>query len=132
MLIVSVGERGLQTPAQELDNHIGKTIRIHPDGRVPGENPFVDQNGALPEIYSLGHDNAQGMAIQPETEAIWQNEHGPKGGDELNWTKPGLNYGWPIASFGDHYDGESIPDHDSVKDVEHFLAYWVPSISPLA
>jgi glucose/arabinose dehydrogenase len=129
-LMISVGERGLQAPAQELDNHIGKTIRIHPDGRVPADNPYVEQDGALPEIYSLGHRNAQGMALQPETGMIWQTEHGPKGGDELNLIKPGLNYGWPIASFGDHYDGQPIPDHDTVADVELPLAYWVPSIAP--
>nr|WP_218110203.1 PQQ-dependent sugar dehydrogenase [Oligoflexus tunisiensis] len=128
MLIISVGERGLQAPAQELNNHIGKTIRIHPDGRVPEDNPFVGQEGALPEIYSYGHRNVQGMAVQPETGIIWQNEHGPKGGDELNRIKPGLNYGWPIASFGDHYDGGLIPDHDTVEGVELPLTYWVPSI----
>ncbi|MFW7377391.1 MAG: PQQ-dependent sugar dehydrogenase [Oligoflexus sp.] len=130
LLIVSIGERGLQAPAQELNNHIGKTIRIHPDGRVPEDNPFVDQENALPEIYSYGHRNVQGMAIQAATGMIWQNEHGPKGGDELNQIKPGLNYGWPIASFGDHYDGKPIPDHDEVEGVELPLAYWVPSIAP--
>lgn len=129
-LIISVGERGLQAPAQDLNNHIGKTIRIHPDGAVPIDNPFVGQEGALPEIYSLGHRNAQGMAIQPASGLIWQSEHGPKGGDELNLIKPGLNYGWPLASFGEHYDGQDIPDHDSVADVELPLAYWVPSIAP--
>jgi glucose/arabinose dehydrogenase len=129
-LIISVGERGLQAPAQKLDNHIGKTIRIHPDGQVPTDNPFVGQDGVLPEIYSLGHRNAQGMALQPGTGLIWQSEHGPKGGDELNLIKPAVNYGWPIASFGDHYDGQPIPDHDSVANVELPQAYWVPSIAP--
>jgi glucose/arabinose dehydrogenase len=127
-LFVSVGERGLQTPAQELNNHIGKTIRIHADGSAPADNPFVGQDGALPEIYSYGHRNPQGMALQPETGMIWLNEHGPKGGDELNAIRPGLNYGWPIASFGDHYDGTKIPDHDTVEGVELPQTYWVPSI----
>lgn len=130
MLFVSVGERGQLEPAQDLSNHVGTTIRIHPDGRAPADNPFVGQPGALPEIYSYGHRNVQGMAVHPETGDVWQNEHGPRGGDEINLIRAGSNYGWPLANWANHYSGEVIPTYDEVEGVVAPLAYWIPAIAP--
>ena len=90
-------------PAQDLSNHHGKMIRLHDDGRVPSDNPFVNRAGARPEIWSYGHRNVQGLAIHPQTGDIWTNEHGPQGGDELNLVQPGLNYGWPVIGYGVNY-----------------------------
>ena len=90
-------------PAQDLSNHHGKIIRLHDDGRVPADNPFVSRAGARPEIWSYGHRNVQGLAIHPETGEVWTNEHGPQGGDELNRIRPGRNYGWPVIGFGVNY-----------------------------
>ena len=91
-------------PAQDLTNHHGKMIRLHDDGRVPADNPFVKTAGALPEIFSLGHRNIQGLAVHPETGEVWADEHGPQGGDELNRVRAGLNYGWPVIGFGVNYN----------------------------
>ncbi len=97
--------------AQKLNNHNGKLMRINDDGSIPSDNPFVGQADALPEIYSYGHRNIQGMAFHPETNQIWTHEHGPKGGDEINIERPAANYGWPIVSFGINYDGSILtPD----------------------
>ena len=90
-------------PAQDLSNHHGKMIRLHDDGRVPSDNPFVNRAGARPEIWSYGHRNVQGLAVHPQTGDIWTNEHGPQGGDELNLVQPGLNYGWPVIGYGVNY-----------------------------
>ena len=90
-------------PAQDLTNHHGKIVRLHDDGRVPADNPFVNRAGARPEIWSYGHRNVQGLAIHPETGDLWANEHGPQGGDELNRIQPGTNYGWPVIGFGVNY-----------------------------
>jgi len=90
-------------PAQDLTNHHGKIIRLHDDGRVPMDNPFVTRAGARPEIWSYGHRNVQGLAIHPETGDLWANEHGPQGGDEVNRIQPGRNYGWPVIGFGVNY-----------------------------
>lgn len=116
-------------PAQDLSNHNGSTIRLHDDGAVPEDNPFVGQAGAHPEIWTYGHRNAQGMAVHPETGDVWQNEHGPQGGDELNLIEPGANYGWPVVGYGVNYrSGSTI--HASTRaggmaDPSHI---WVPSI----
>ena len=105
----SVGDLAAH-PAQDLSNHNGTTIRIHDDGRIPADNPFVDVEGARPEIWSYGHRNAQGMAVDPETGDLWQNEHGPQGGDEFNLIESGRNYGWPVVGYGVHYrTGLRIP-----------------------
>ena len=90
-------------PAQDLTNHHGKIIRLHDDGRVPADNPFVSRAGAKPEIWSYGHRNVQGLAIHPDTGELWADEHGPQGGDELNRIEPGKNYGWPVIGFGVNY-----------------------------
>jgi glucose/arabinose dehydrogenase len=116
-------------PAQDLATHNGTTVRLHDDGRVPADNPFVGQAGVLPEIYTSGHRNAQGMAVHPETGDVWQNEHGPQGGDELNIIRPGLNYGWPVVGFGVNYStGRAIHEgtlHEGMEPPRHV---WVPSI----
>lgn len=116
-------------PAQDLSNHHGVTIRLHDDGRVPQDNPFVGQPGTLPEIYSYGHRNAQGMAVHPATGAIWQTEHGPQGGDEVNVAEPGKNYGWPVVGYGVNYrSGTAIHASTHKEGMEHPLHVWVPSI----
>ena len=96
-------------PAQDLTNHHGKIVRLHDDGRVPADNPFVSRAGARPEIWSYGHRNVQGLAIHPETGEVWANEHGPQGGDELNLIQPGKNYGWPVVGFGCSISGPCVP-----------------------
>lgn len=116
-------------PAQDLTNHHGKMIRLHDDGKVPADNPFVKQAGALPEIYSYGHRNIQGLAVHPQTGEVWANEHGPQGGDELNLIRPGLNYGWPVIGFGVNYTtGLAIHSGTHRKGMEQPLQVWVPSI----
>ncbi len=136
-LFVTVGDRQASPsgdleahPAQDLSNHHGTTIRIHDDGRVPSDNPFVDRADARPEIWSYGHRNAQGLAIHPETGDIWLNEHGPQGGDELNLIRPGRNFGWPVIGFGVNY-GAGAPIHESShrEGMEQPAHYWVPSIA---
>ena len=109
-LFVTLGERFKFDPAQDLSSHLGKIVRINPDGSVPDDNPFVGQDGKLPEIWSYGHRNVQGAAIHPDTGKLWENEFGPKGGDELNIPEAGKNYGWPVVSWGKHYDGKEIPN----------------------
>ena len=117
-------------PAQDLTNHHGVVVRLHDDGRVPDDNPFVGQSGKLPEIWSYGHRNPQGLAIDETTGDIWVNEHGPQGGDELNLIAPGLNYGWPVVGYGVNY-GTGLAIHKGIQDSDmqspnHF---WVPSIA---
>ena len=131
-LFFAMGERyDLKEKAQELDNHLGKIIRIHDDGRVPEDNPFIGVEGALPEIWSYGHRNPQGLALHPKTGALWQHEHGPQGGDEINIIRPGLNYGWPVITFGEEYGGGPISDGITAKEgMEPPLYYYVPSIAP--
>ena len=116
-------------PAQDLSNHHGKIVRLHDDGRVPSDNPFVNRAGARPEIWSYGHRNAQGLAIHPETGDIWINEHGPQGGDELNRIQPGRNYGWPVIGFGVNYTtGLAIHAGTHREGMEQPVHVWVPSI----
>ena len=116
-------------PAQDLSNHHGKMIRLHDDGRVPQDNPFVGRAGARPEIWSYGHRNVQGLAIHPETGDIWTNEHGPQGGDELNRIEPGKNYGWPVIGFGVNYTtGMAIHAGTHREGMEQPAHVWVPSI----
>ena len=116
-------------PAQDLSNHHGKMIRLHDDGRVPSDNPFVSRAGARPEIWSYGHRNVQGIAIQPQTGDIWTNEHGPQGGDELNLVQPGRNYGWPVIGYGVNYTtGLAIHSGTHREGMEQPAQVWVPSI----
>ena len=116
-------------PAQDLTNHHGKIIRLHDDGRVPADNPFVKREGARPEIWSYGHRNVQGLAIHPETGDIWANEHGPQGGDEVNRIQPGRNYGWPVIGFGVNYNtGLAIHAGTHRDGMEQPAHVWVPSI----
>jgi glucose/arabinose dehydrogenase len=116
-------------PAQDLSNHHGKLIRLHDDGRVPADNPFVNRTGARPEIWSYGHRNIQGIAVHPETGEVWTNEHGPQGGDELNRPEPGRNYGWPVIGFGVNYTtGLAIHSGTHRQGMEQPVHVWVPSI----
>lgn len=116
-------------PAQDLSNHHGKMIRLHDDGRVPTDNPFVNRTGAKPEIWSYGHRNVQGIAVHPETDDVWTNEHGPQGGDELNREQPGRNYGWPVIGYGVNYrTGLAIHSGTHRDGMEQPVHFWVPSI----
>jgi aldose sugar dehydrogenase len=116
-------------PAQDLSNHHGKMIRLHDDGRVPADNPFVNRPGARPEIWSYGHRNIQGLAIHPETGDVWTHEHGPQGGDELNRAQAGRNYGWPVIGFGVNYrTGLAIHSGTHREGMEQPAHIWVPSI----
>lgn len=116
-------------PAQDLTNHNGTTVRLHGDGRIPDDNPYVGQAGVLPEIFTYGHRNAQGLAVHPETGDIWLNEHGPFGGDELNLVESGLNYGWPVVGYGVNYGaGLAIHEGTSREGMEQPRHIWVPSI----
>jgi aldose sugar dehydrogenase len=116
-------------PAQDLTLHNGTTVRVHDDGRVPSDNPFVGKPGALPEIYTYGHRNAQGMAVHPQTGEVWLNEHGPQGGDELNVIEAGRNYGWPVVGFGVNYTTGKVIHEGTLKDgMQPPVHVWVPSI----
>src|SRR4029079_17744300 len=129
-LFVTLGERFTFTPAQDLTNDLGKIVRINPDGSVPKDNPFVGRTDARQEIWSYGHRNPQGAAIHPETGKLWETEFGPMGGDELNITKSGSNYGLPVVSWGSHYDGTAIPKPPTRPDFADAIYHWNPVISP--
>ena len=116
--------------AQNLGNHLGKLIRIRPDGSAPPDNPFVGRAGAKPEIWSYGHRNAQGLALNPASGKLWEHEHGPRGGDEINLIEKGKNYGWPVIGFGVDYSGAKIHEATAKDGMEQPAKYWVPSISP--
>lgn len=132
-LFVTLGERySRKDDAQRLDNHLGKIVRIEPDGSVPADNPFVGQPGARPEIWSWGHRNVQGAAINPADGTLWATEHGPQGGDELNHVMRGRNHGWPVITYGRNYGtGTKIGEGTERADVVAPVRYWVPvSIAP--
>ncbi|WP_430814740.1 PQQ-dependent sugar dehydrogenase [Carboxylicivirga sp. RSCT41] len=130
-LYFSVGDRGNRDRnPQTLDNDCGKIHRIHDDGRIPKDNPFVNDKDARPTIYSYGHRNPQGVCMHPETGRIWTDEHGPKGGDEINIIEAGKNYGWPVISFGINYNGTTFTNDTAKAGMEQPLHYWVPSIAP--
>ncbi|WP_106476886.1 PQQ-dependent sugar dehydrogenase [Phytohalomonas tamaricis] len=133
-LYVTLGERALPESrqlAQQLDNHLGKVMRINPDGSAPENNPFVDKNNAKPEIWSYGHRNIQGAALNPGSGALWTIEHGPQGGDEINIPEAGKNYGWPVITYGEDYSGEPIGEGITAKQgMEQPIYYWDPVISP--
>jgi len=129
-LYLSVGERGKRELAQDLDNYHGKVLRMHDDGSVPEDNPFVDNKNAMPEIWSYGHRNQQGMSLEPSTGLLWEHEHGPRGGDEVNIIQKGVNYGWPAITYGINYNG-TIITKDTVKaGMEQPVIFWRPSIAP--
>ena len=130
-LFLTLGDRfSRKEDAQKLDNHHGKIVRINKDGSVPADNPFAGRAGALPEIWSYGHRNAQGATLAPDG-AFWLHEHGPQGGDEINLPRPGANYGWPDITYGENYGGGKIGEGLSRKaGMEQPLHYWVPSIAP--
>jgi glucose/arabinose dehydrogenase len=116
--------------AQNLGNHLGKLVRIGPDGAVPPDNPFVGRSDAKPEIWSYGHRNMQGAAINPASGKLWIHEHGPRGGDEINVPEKGKNYGWPVIGYGIDYNGAKIHEATSKPGMEQPIKYWVPSIAP--
>jgi glucose/arabinose dehydrogenase len=136
-LFITVGDRQVPPqgdleahPAQDISNHHGTVNRIHDDGRIPVDNPFVGESDARPEIWSFGHRNQQGLAIHPETGDIWATEHGPQGGDELNLIQPGLNYGWPVIGYGVNYgSGARIHEGTHREGMEQPAHFWVPSIA---
>lgn len=128
-LYISMGDRGSQRhEAQNTDNHFGTVARIKRDGSVPKDNPFV--SGKAPEIFTYGHRNVQGMTVHPETGAVWTNEHGPKGGDEVNVLAKGNNYGWPVITYGVNYDGSTVSELTAKEGMEQPFMYWDPSIAP--
>ena len=126
---VSLGDRGRRDEAQDVTSHLGSSIRLDDDGSVPDDNPFV-RGGHLPETFTYGHRNMQGMAVNPWTGAVWAHEHGPKGGDEVNILKPGGNYGWPAITYGVEYSGAAITDESARPGMEQPVLYWAPSIAP--
>ncbi len=129
-LYISVGDRGEMQRAQDLSDHAGTVVRLHDDGRIPSDNPFVGQAEARDEIYTYGHRNPQGMIYWPERDEIWINEHGPRGGDKINRLIAGSNYGWPLVTYGTHYDGRSITPHTQLPGIKPPLLDWTPSIAP--
>ncbi|GGG34046.1 PQQ-dependent sugar dehydrogenase [Chelatococcus composti] len=130
-LFVTLGERfNLRDKAQDLTTHLGKVVRIRPDGSVPADNPFVGRQDARPEIWSYGHRNPQAAAIKPDTGELWTVEHGARGGDEVNITRKGRNYGWPVITHGVDYSGARIGEGTAREGMEQPLYYWDPSIAP--
>ena len=142
MLYVTVGDRdrlccvgtednSLRMKAQDLSNHVGKTLRLRDDGTAPPDNPFVGRAGARPEIFTYGHRNGYGLAYNPDSKQIWQAEIGPLGGDEVNVLEPGHNYGWPVVSMGRNYTGSLVSDQPWARPgMDNPRMFWVPSISP--
>lgn len=135
-LFIALGENNQRPTSQDLDKLQGKIVRLYPDGRIPDDNPFVKRSGVRPEIWSYGHRNQQGAALNPWTGELWTHEHGPRGGDEVNVPKAGKNYGWPIATHGINYSGLAIPEAkgEVVPGMEEPIYYWEasPAISGMA
>ncbi len=131
MLYLTLGDRGDKERAQKLDDHAGSVIRLHDDGRVPIDNPFVKRAEALPEKWTLGNRNMQGASLHPKTGELWTHEHGPQGGDEVNVMRSGLNYGWPVITYGVNYGfGTRIGEGQTKPGMVQPLHLWVPSIAP--
>ncbi|KAF0095296.1 MAG: glucose sorbosone dehydrogenase [Puniceicoccaceae bacterium 5H] len=128
-LFFGVGERGHGELAQDLSRPNGKIFRLWDDGRVPDDNPFVDREDAIPAIWSYGHRNPQGLDLNPATGELWESEHGPRGGDELNLIEPGKNYGWPVITYGMNYNGTPITDQTAKPGMEQPITHWTPSIA---
>lgn len=130
-LLLTVGDGFDQkAAAQDLGSHLGKTLRLTRDGAAAPGNPYAARPGALPEIWTLGHRNAQGLALHPLTGEVWLHEHGPRGGDEINRLRPGANYGWPLVTHGVDYDGTLISERAHAPGLERALFFWAPSIAP--
>ncbi len=130
-LYVTLGDRGEQDRAQKPDDHAGSVIRLHDDGRVPRDNPFAGKPGWKPEKYTLGNRNMQGAALHPESGLLWTHEHGPQGGDEINVIRAGVNYGWPVITYGVNYGiGTRIGEGTHKSGMAQPVHYWVPSIAP--
>jgi len=133
-LYLTLGERGSMAQAQDTDTPYGSVLRLNPDGTIPRNNPFAPDGSSplagTPAISRYGHRNPQGLAKNPKTGDIWLNEHGPKGGDEVNIIRSGANYGWPIVTYGVNYDGSTISRQVTAPGVENPVVYWVPSIAP--
>ena len=131
-LFFGMGEKtDMKDSAQTLTNHLGKVLRIYEDGKIPQDNPFVNTPNAKPEIWSYGHRNPNGLTINPATGELWEHEHGPKGGDEINIIKPGLNYGWPVITYGVNYDDTPVGEGITEKEgMEQPFYYYKPSIAP--
>ena len=131
MLYVTLGDRGEMARAQRLNDHAGSVIRLHDDGRVPADNPFVGRAGALPEKFTLGNRNIQGAALHPQSGVLWAHEHGPQGGDEINIIRAGVNYGWPVITHGRNYGtGTPIGEGTTKPGMAQPLWIWTPSIAP--
>lgn len=129
-LFITTGERASQRDsAQDLSTDLGKVIRINADGSIPADNPFVGKDGVRPEIWSYGHRNMQGAALNPKTGELWETEHGARGGDELNIVRAGRNYGWPVITWGIDYSGAKIGEGTSKEGMEQPIYYWKPSIA---
>lgn len=129
-LYLSTGERGERNRSQRLDDLAGKVLRLTREGRPAPRNPFAERVGARPEIFSYGHRNPQGLAVNPATGGLWLSEFGPRGGDEINLVRPGANYGWPIVTHGREYWGPRIADLTEAPGIENALHVWTPSVSP--
>ncbi|HSE00366.1 MAG TPA: PQQ-dependent sugar dehydrogenase [Burkholderiales bacterium] len=130
-LYITLGDRGEMERAQKPDDHAGSVIRLHDDGRVPQDNPFVGKPGWKPEKYTLGNRNIQGAALHPQSGLLWTHEHGPQGGDEINVIRAGVNYGWPVITYGVNYGfGTKIGEGTHKPGMAQPLHYWVPSIAP--
>jgi glucose/arabinose dehydrogenase len=131
LLYITLGDRGEMERAQKPDDHAGSVIRLHDDGRVPADNPFVGKSGWKPEKYTLGNRNMQGAALNPQTGLLWTHEHGPQGGDEVNVIRAGVNYGWPVITYGVNYGtGTKIGEGTAKPGMAQPLHYWVSSIAP--
>ena len=128
-LFLTIGDRGQRDRAQDTSDPAGSVLRLRDDGSIPADNPLVGQAGQAAEIWSWGHRNPQGMALHPDTGAPWLNEHGPRGGDEINAPQPGINYGWPVITYGREYYGPSIGDTEKEGYAQPLL-HWTPSIAP--
>ena len=130
-LVATIGDRGDRDRAQATDDHAGSLVRLNDDGSVPEDNPWVGVDGYAPELYVTGSRNSQGLAMHPETGVLWQHEHGPRGGDELNIIEAGANYGWPVVSHGTEYmTGEQIGEGTHAGGMTPPVAYWSPAIAP--
>src|SRR6185503_6433499 len=125
-LYINSGERMRFDPAQDSTGNLGKIVRINPDGSVPSDNPFANRHGWHTDIYTLGHRNPMGAAVDPSTRKLWIHEMGPAGGDEINLNTAGSNYGWPVVSNGDNYDGSHIPDHITQQKFQQPAHAWIP------
>jgi glucose/arabinose dehydrogenase len=130
-LYITLGDRGDRPRAQDLNDHAGSVIRLNDDGSIPSDNPFFKESSALKEIYTYGHRNIQGVALHPESGKLWTHEHGPQGGDEINISDPGANYGWPVITYGVNYIiGTKIGEGTKKSGMAQPIHYWVPSIAP--